>query len=661
MVGAHLPGSRTMLLRTTSRSVLALCIVLGAAACADDDKDTPVNLDADRPDAGLDSARDADDTADAASDTDSDSTSLDSDLRDDLAGDDTDGTGTDDVFNEDALVPPVEPARTDDWECDRQDRVEACTAPLIEPTAPPTDPDDLLFYVNRVEAISADYPINADSTWTPCAGGVDPAPGAHDLVCVPDRHNSGALRALRQIAWSSPAPVDYTATWDGRPVGFRGRVGFEAMFEAAAAEADVDLFVVSGFRSYATQVGLHESYVAREMDTGLSEADARIVAATYSARPGHSEHQLGTTADITFRRDDGSIFDGLSATMGASRSFLWVRRNAHRFGIVLTYDQHRVEETQYVYEPWHYRFVGVEAADQMAACGLNTEEFLAARYGAAPLPEWGGEPWTLYGDLTLLEHVTLPPGSWAATGAEVRKTWRVQNSGTTNWWDYLIVQTAGPELTVADTAIACVPAGAETEISVTVTMPEIEGVVDAEFNVFDSTGVSVGEALGLLVDVSALAPTDQPTRFVRVRDVSFATSTSDPGADIDAVGVELPGGDVLWASQVVRYAPSDAVAHAESSASIGEPDAFYAWPDDTVCGVDDGFASLGGEGELVVRFDGVLLSGAEVFVLEVGDCEYAPGAFAIPDEVEVYVGTAPEGPWTLVANSVGPTVSGRVP
>jgi hypothetical protein len=644
------------------------------AACADDDRKSSGARPETGADAGIGDAVAATDAGvDPLDDGSSDAT-VDADaaeLRPDApdAGGDTDaGADTDvdrgDVFDEDTLPDVAPDAGTDalppDWLCDRNARVALCEAALLDdaPLAEPSNPDDLLFYVNRQRAVPAEYPVAAGSTWTPCDGGADP--GGHDLICVPAEWNSGPRRALRAGAWSSAAPSDYPTTSDGRPVGFEGRIGFEAMFRAARAEADVELFVVSGFRSHETQVGLHESYVQREIDGGLDEGEARIVAATYSARPGHSEHQLGTTADITFRREDGSIFPGLSAAMGASRALQWVFRNAHRFGVVLTYGEHRVAETQYVYEPWHFRFVGVEAADQMRACELNTEEFLAARYGAGVLPPWGGEPWILQTDLTLVGHPTFAPGAFATAGTTIEKTWRVRNTGSVNWWYFDLEQTEGDVVASELAGLECVIAGAEADVTLSIALPAEQGVVEAEWMLRDPDGNAWGEPLPLYVD------TRPPTagggiRYVRIEDLSNATGSSDPGADIDAIVAELPDGTEVYAERVIRYAASAPVVHGVGGDVLGAPDAFYDWPDTTFCGVDGGFASLGGSGEVIVLMPAALPAGTRVTVLEVGDCEYDVGRFAIPDEIAVSVGPAADGPWTSIASGLGPAVGGDVP
>ena len=118
---------------------------------------------------------------------------------------------------------------------------------------------------------------------------------------------------------------------------------------AAYNEKGYELIARSGYRSYDTQVMLYDRYVKED---GVEAAD------TYSARPGHSEHQTGLTIDIT----SDSVHGGLTETFGETDEGKWVAENAHRFGFIIRYPENRVDETGYQYEPWHLRYVGTEAA-----------------------------------------------------------------------------------------------------------------------------------------------------------------------------------------------------------------------------------------------------------------------------------------------------------
>jgi LAS superfamily LD-carboxypeptidase LdcB len=122
---------------------------------------------------------------------------------------------------------------------------------------------------------------------------------------------------------------------------------------AAAADAGHDLYIGSGFRSQAFQEAVFAAQVRRWGDADTANR--------YSARPGHSHHQLGTTIDFTntfaaFRR--GPAAD-------------WLGDNAHRFGFVLPYTAAAVDRTGYVDEPWHARWVGQSLATRLESAGYQ--------------------------------------------------------------------------------------------------------------------------------------------------------------------------------------------------------------------------------------------------------------------------------------------------
>lgn len=116
------------------------------------------------------------------------------------------------------------------------------------------------------------------------------------------------------------------------------------------------MWVCSGFRSYTVQKNLYNSYVRRD---GAENADR------YSARPGHSEHQTGLAFDINYADDR---FKG---TPEAS----WLAENAYKYGFILRYPEGKEPITGYMFEPWHYRYVGVENAAKIYASGLTLEEY----------------------------------------------------------------------------------------------------------------------------------------------------------------------------------------------------------------------------------------------------------------------------------------------
>lgn len=119
---------------------------------------------------------------------------------------------------------------------------------------------------------------------------------------------------------------------------------------------NINLVIHSGYRSFAEQKGLKSAYTRTY---GISKANQ------FSADQGYSEHQLGTTVDIT----DGK--SGLSTNFDKTKSFMWLKDNAHKYGFILSYNK---ENKYYMYEPWHWRYVGVELASYMYSNNLNFYE-----------------------------------------------------------------------------------------------------------------------------------------------------------------------------------------------------------------------------------------------------------------------------------------------
>jgi D-alanyl-D-alanine carboxypeptidase len=147
-----------------------------------------------------------------------------------------------------------------------------------------------------------------------------------------------------------------------------------AMARAARA-AGAGLAVQSAFRSYQYQVTTFAGWVARS-----SEAEARTV----SARPGHSEHQLGTAID--FRSADDPTPPWQLADFADTAAGAWLHDHAWEHGFVLSYPKGESAETCYAYEPWHYRYVGRDVAAAIHASGETPRRYLWETYGPGSPP-----------------------------------------------------------------------------------------------------------------------------------------------------------------------------------------------------------------------------------------------------------------------------------
>lgn len=132
--------------------------------------------------------------------------------------------------------------------------------------------------------------------------------------------------------------------------------------------------VTSGYRSYGYQEYLFNLYIQQEMDANpaLSKADAQAIVETYSAKPGTSEHQTGLCVDM-------HNLPAANQAYANEKSYKWLCDNAWKFGFILRYPSDKVATTGYDYEPWHWRFVGREAAYEIYTMGYCLEEYLASR------------------------------------------------------------------------------------------------------------------------------------------------------------------------------------------------------------------------------------------------------------------------------------------
>lgn len=125
----------------------------------------------------------------------------------------------------------------------------------------------------------------------------------------------------------------------------------------------VRIKVSSGFRDYATQ----KSILERNIAEGNKNATIAV------AKPGHSEHQLGVAVDLT-----GSSIDNMSATTRFKGTVedKWLRKNAYLYGFSESYPEDKEDITGYMYEAWHYRYVGIENAKAIKESGQTVNEYL---------------------------------------------------------------------------------------------------------------------------------------------------------------------------------------------------------------------------------------------------------------------------------------------
>lgn len=180
------------------------------------------------------------------------------------------------------------------------------------------DPNNYLVLVNKYNKLDSDYVPS-------------------DLVNINSRYSSGTQKLRKNAA-----------------------LAFEDMAKVAKADG-LSIRAISTYRSFSYQENLYANYVNKNGDEQANR---------FSAKAGYSEHQTGLAVDIDNR--------SLSYTnFGKTKAFTWMKENAHRFGFILRYPESKTNITGFMYEPWHYRYVGIEIATFIYNNDLTFDEYIA--------------------------------------------------------------------------------------------------------------------------------------------------------------------------------------------------------------------------------------------------------------------------------------------
>lgn len=177
---------------------------------------------------------------------------------------------------------------------------------------------------------------------------------------------------------TSKMPDDYT--FDTKECGSATAVNktlqtaacdaFLEMQKAAAADG-VTVWMQSGYRSVKYQTSLYERKTKYYLDKGCDNATAKEKAAAVVNPPGYSEHNCGLAADLNSPEHTG-LDEGFEKTA----AFRWLCEHAGDYGFILRYPKDAEDKTEIIYEPWHWRYVGVENAAKINASGLCFEEYI---------------------------------------------------------------------------------------------------------------------------------------------------------------------------------------------------------------------------------------------------------------------------------------------
>ena len=171
-----------------------------------------------------------------------------------------------------------------------------------------------------------------------------------------------------------PVPEDYTFTL-GTITGSMQcdvRIIDELMAMLEAAKKDgIDLMICSPYRDYNRQTVLFNRKIDYYIDKGYSYMEAYRIASITVTVPGASEHQIGLALDIV-----SNTYTSLDTGFGETDAGIWLKEHGYEYGFILRYPLGKEYITGIQYEPWHYRYVGKEAATAIMKQGITLEEFL---------------------------------------------------------------------------------------------------------------------------------------------------------------------------------------------------------------------------------------------------------------------------------------------
>ena len=209
---------------------------------------------------------------------------------------------------------------------------------------------------------------------------VVPSASAASAISMPAQSiaDSTVSSAENTAAPANKMPDDYT--FDTKECGSATAVNktlqtvacdaFLSMQKAAAADG-VTVWMQSGYRSVKYQTSLYERKTKYYLDKGYDNATAKEKAAAVVNPPGYSEHNCGLAADLNSPEHTG-LDEGFEKTA----AFRWLCEHAGDYGFILRYPKDAEDKTEIIYEPWHWRYVGVENAAKINASGLCFEDYI---------------------------------------------------------------------------------------------------------------------------------------------------------------------------------------------------------------------------------------------------------------------------------------------
>ena len=184
-------------------------------------------------------------------------------------------------------------------------------------------------------------------------------PNEYDAVVNKKRHVKSSYKPKDLV---EPKVRFAQSTKSVRPMRKESAKALEELFSAAEKKGHT-LYAISGFRTYEMQKRIHDNNIAQYGSDETAEY--------YSAKAGESEHQLGTTMDVSTKQ----MGYALNQSFGKTSTGKWLKKNCHKYGFIIRYPKGKENITGYSYEPWHLRYVGKTLAGHLYKKRMTLEEY----------------------------------------------------------------------------------------------------------------------------------------------------------------------------------------------------------------------------------------------------------------------------------------------
>ena len=196
-----------------------------------------------------------------------------------------------------------------------------------------------------------------------------------DLLMLVNPWNKIPEGYTPELAYVDEFAPELSYTNAGEMMDVRCAESLARMMQDCVAAGNIP-YICSAYRPHEKQIMLFENKISRVIGEGYSPEEAPEIAAMAVAVPGTSEHELGLSTDII-----DADYPYLTSQQEQMPTQIWLMENSWKYGFILRYPNGTSDITGIIYEPWHYRYVGNEFAEEIHNLGITLEEYVAMRRG----------------------------------------------------------------------------------------------------------------------------------------------------------------------------------------------------------------------------------------------------------------------------------------